>query len=43
MMKRAAMDEFRDEVADYARNDWELGEYNFPKDGYDYAKHMKEV
>jgi len=42
MMKRAAMDEFRDEVADYARNDWELGEYNFPKDGYDYAKHMKE-
>ena len=43
MMKRAALDALNEEVAAYARDDWELGEYNFPKDGYDYSKHLKEV
>ena len=43
LMKRAMMDDIRDEVAAYTRRDWELGEYNFPDDGYDYSRHLKEV
>ena len=43
LMKRTYLDDFADEVEEYTKEDYELGEYNFPDDGYDYAKHLKEV
>jgi len=43
MMKQAAMDDIKNEVAAYTKKDYALGEYNFPQDGYDYSKHLKEV
>lgn len=42
-MKRALNNDIATSVADYTKQDWEYGEYNFPEDGYDYAKHLKEV